>query len=54
MDLSSIGARHGIRFPREFTLLIKQFLYFDRYIRLLAPAVDMFDMERMDMMGIDY
>lgn len=43
MDLSSISARHGIRFPREFTLLIKQFLYFDRYIRLLAPDVNLFD-----------
>lgn len=43
LDLSSISARHGIRFPREFTLLIKQFLYFDRYIRLLAPDVDLFD-----------
>lgn len=53
-DLSAISARHGIRFPREFTLLLKQFLYFDRYIRLLAPAVDMFDAGRMDMMSIDY
>jgi len=26
---------HGIRFPREFTLLIKQFLYFDSYRDLL-------------------
>lgn len=43
LDLSSISARHGIRFPREFTLLIKQFLYFDRYMRLLAPDVDLFD-----------
>lgn len=53
MDLSAIGTRHGIRFPREFTLLIKQFLYFDRYIRLLAPAIDMFDAGRMDIMGMD-
>lgn len=43
LDLSTISARHGIRFPREFTLLIKQFLYFDRYIRLLAPEVDLLD-----------
>lgn len=54
LDFSAISARHGIRFPREFTLLIKQFLYFDRYIRLLAPTVDMFDMERMDLMGIEF
>jgi predicted unusual protein kinase regulating ubiquinone biosynthesis (AarF/ABC1/UbiB family) len=54
MDFSAIGARHGIRFPREFTLLVKQFLYFDRYIRLLAPTVDMFDAERMDFMSTDF
>jgi aarF domain-containing kinase len=54
LDFSTISARHGIRFPREFTLLIKQFLYFDRYIRLLAPTVDIFDAERMDIMGLDY
>lgn len=52
MTFSTISARHGIRFPREFTLLIKQFLYFDRYIRILAPDVNMFDMERMDMMDL--
>lgn len=53
VDFSSISARHGIRFPREFTLLIKQFLYFDRYIRLLAPEVDMFDSMRMEMVDMN-
>ncbi len=53
VDFSSISAHHGIRFPREFTLLIKQFLYFDRYIRLLAPEVDMFDSVRMEMVDMD-
>lgn len=52
MDFSAISSRHGIRFPREFTLLLKQFLYFDRYIRLLAPEVDMFDTDRMDIIGL--
>ena len=51
-SLSSISAKHGIRFPREFTLLVKQFLYFDRYISLLAPEMGMFDNERMDMIGL--
>lgn len=41
MDLVAVGRRHGIRFPREFTLLVKQFLYFDRYIRILAPELSM-------------
>lgn len=36
MDLVGIGKRHGIHFPREFALLLKQLLYFDRYVRLLA------------------
>ncbi|CAA0115531.1 putative protein [BD1-7 clade bacterium] len=52
VSFSSISSRHGIRFPREFTLLVKQFLYFDRYIRLLAPEVEMFDTERMDIIGL--
>ena len=42
MDLVAVGRRHGIRFPREFTLLVKQFLYFDRYIRMLAPDLALF------------
>lgn len=41
MDLVAAGRRHGIRFPREFTLLVKQFLYFDRYVRLLSPDLDL-------------
>jgi aarF domain-containing kinase len=47
LQLSNISKKHGIRFPREFTLLVKQFLYFDRYIRLLAPELHVFDDERV-------
>lgn len=47
IQLSAISKQHGIRFPREFTLLIKQFLYFDRYIRLLAPDLHMFNDDRV-------
>ena len=47
MDLVRVGRRHGIRFPREFTLLVKQFLYFDRYIRMLAPGMTLFGDERL-------
>jgi len=49
VDFSAISKRHGIRFPREFTLLMKQFLYFDRYMRILAPEATMFDEARMDL-----
>ena len=46
-----IGEDHGIRFPREFALLLKQFLYFDRYIQALAPELDMFGDSRVDIFG---
>ncbi|HNL91512.1 MAG TPA: AarF/ABC1/UbiB kinase family protein, partial [Pseudomonadales bacterium] len=47
LQISNIGRKYGIRFPREFTLLLKQFLYFDRYIRLLSPDLDIFDDDRI-------
>lgn len=47
LRISALGRQHGIRFPREFTLLLKQFLYFDRYIRLLSPGLDLFGDERI-------
>lgn len=31
LEIVRIAEVHGIRFPREFTLLLKQFLYFDSY-----------------------
>jgi len=51
MDIVKIGESHGIRFPREFALLLKQFLYFDRYVQVLAPEMDMFSDNRVDMFG---
>ena len=54
MDLVKIGEGHGIRFPREFALLLKQFLYFDRYVQVLAPEMDMFSDNRVDIFaGLD-
>lgn len=47
MDMVKIGEQHGLHFPREFALLIKQFLYFDRYVHILAPEMDMFLDERL-------
>ena len=47
LSLSEAGHRNGIRFPREFALLIKQFLYFDRYIKILAPRMNMFQDKRI-------
>lgn len=47
LQVSTLGRQYGIRFPREFTLLLKQFLYFDRYIRQLSPDLDLFGDERL-------
>lgn len=52
VDIAEAGRKNGIRFPREFALLIKQFLYFDRYIRILAPQLDMFKDERLQFRGL--
>lgn len=41
LEIVRVAEVHGIRFPREFTLLIKQFLYFDSYRDIL------FDMDEM-------
>ena len=44
-----VAEGYGIRFPREFALLIKQVLYFDRYTSLLAPGLDVMNDERLAM-----
>jgi len=40
LQMVGIAATHGIRFPREFTLLLKQFLYFDSYRDILFNMED--------------
>lgn len=50
MEVVRIGELHGLHFPREFALLLKQFLYFDRYVHLLAPGMDMFVDERLTLL----
>ncbi|XRB10894.1 protein kinase domain-containing protein [Pseudoscourfieldia marina] len=39
-NLASTGDKYGLKFPREFGLLVKQALYFDRYTRILAPGLE--------------
>jgi len=34
--------RHGLRMPRDFVLVVKQMLYFDRYAKVLAPDLNVF------------
>jgi len=50
MDMVKVGENNGIHFPREFALLLKQFLYFDRYVHVLAPELDMFVDSRLNML----
>jgi len=38
---------YGLKFPREFALLMKQLLSFDRYTRLLAPNLNMLKDDRI-------
>ena len=38
LQLVAIGEKHGICFPSEFTLLLKQFLYFDSYRDILMGS----------------
>jgi aarF domain-containing kinase len=50
IELSELGKSYGIRFPRSFTLLLKQFLYFDRYVQQLMPDMDIFTDSRIDLL----
>jgi predicted unusual protein kinase regulating ubiquinone biosynthesis (AarF/ABC1/UbiB family) len=49
LDVVSVGERHGIKFPRDFALLFKQMLYFDRFMRVLAPYTDIYADQRLQM-----
>ncbi|KAL2897948.1 hypothetical protein RDABS01_039730 [Bienertia sinuspersici] len=47
LDLVRVSESYGLKFPREFALLLKQLLYFDRYTRLLAPNMNMMQDQRI-------
>ena len=47
LQIVQVGDKHGIRFPREFGLLLKQLLYFDRYTQLLAPSLSVLQDDRV-------
>ncbi|XP_058110685.1 uncharacterized aarF domain-containing protein kinase At5g05200, chloroplastic isoform X3 [Magnolia sinica] len=47
LDVVRVSESYGLKFPREFALLIKQLLYFDRYTRLLAPELNMLQDQRI-------
>ena len=48
-SVGEVADGNGIRFPREFALLVKQVLYFDRFTKILAPELDVMADERMVM-----
>ncbi len=48
MELSGLSRQYGIVFPHAFTLLLKQFLYFDRLLALV-PEEDVLG-EQLDML----
>ena len=41
LSLVNCAETYGIKLPREFGLLVKQALYFDKFTKLLAPDLDM-------------
>lgn len=51
LDIVAAGEKHGIRFPRAFALLLKQILYFDRYVKILAPDLNVFADDRIELLG---
>ena len=40
LEIVDVATKNGLRLPREFGLVLKQALYFDRYQKLLAPSLD--------------
>jgi aarF domain-containing kinase len=51
LELVDITEDNGLKLPREFGLLVKQSLYFDRYVKILAPELDVMNDERVSGMG---
>jgi len=46
-DILRVSVKHHMRLPREFVLVTKQMLYFDRYAKLLAPRLNIFSDPRL-------
>jgi len=49
LDIVRVTGSNGLKLPREFALLVKQALYFDRYTKLLAPELDPLQDERINL-----
>lgn len=51
LKIVAVTEDNGLRLPREFGLLVKQSLYFDRYLKILAPELDVASDSRMIALG---
>ena len=51
LDVVATAERNGLVLPREFGLLVKQGLYFDRYLKTLAPDLNPFNDPRISLMS---
>jgi len=40
--ITRVAIKHKMRLPRDFVLITKQMLYFDRYAKVLAPKLNIF------------
>jgi predicted unusual protein kinase regulating ubiquinone biosynthesis (AarF/ABC1/UbiB family) len=47
--VQKVASRHRMTMPKEFVLITKQMLYFDRYAKLLAPRLNIFTDARLIM-----
>ncbi|MCG8417672.1 MAG: AarF/UbiB family protein [Proteobacteria bacterium] len=46
-EIHRTAAKHRMVMPKEFVLITKQMLYFDRYAKLLAPSLNVFTDPRL-------
>merc|ERR1712238_119139 len=51
LDFVDVAENNGLKLPREFGLLVKQSLYFDRYLKILAPNLDVMNDARISLDG---
>ena len=47
--INEVAREHRMIMPREFILILKQMLYFDRYAKILAPKLNVFSDPRLVM-----
>eukprot|EP01031_Cornospumella_fuschlensis_P034161 gene34161-41351_t len=47
LEVVGVAEKNGLKLPREFGLVLKQALYFDRYQKILAPDIDPLRDERL-------